>query len=99
VALVRKAAYEIRITFSRFFGENKINELVVTSNKLTNNFTSLVTSSLGLDVALGPPVGPLCLKLSHQPFFFHILYNSLFIYLLTIQRCACLILAIDSVVK
>jgi hypothetical protein len=53
VTLVRKAADEIRITiFFESFGVKKINELVVTSNKLTNNFAVLVTS------VLGPRVGP-----------------------------------------
>jgi hypothetical protein len=35
-----------------------MNELVVTSNKLTNNFAGLVASGLGPDVASGPPVLP-----------------------------------------
>jgi hypothetical protein len=39
-----------------------VNELVVTSNKLINNFAGLITSYLGVDVARGPPVGSLCLK-------------------------------------
>jgi hypothetical protein len=57
VALVRKAADEIRITiFLKSFGVWKINELVVTSNKLTNNFDGLVTSGLGPDMARGLPV-------------------------------------------
>jgi hypothetical protein len=56
VTLVRKAADEVRIfIFFRFFGKKKINELVVTCNKLTNNFAGLVTSGLGLDVVHGPP--------------------------------------------
>jgi hypothetical protein len=40
MVLVRKAADEIKITiyFLKSFGVNKINEFVVTSNKLTNNF-------------------------------------------------------------
>jgi hypothetical protein len=54
--LVRKAADEIRITIFNSFGVNKINELVVTGNRLTNNFAGLITSGLGLDVARGPPV-------------------------------------------
>jgi hypothetical protein len=59
VALVRKAADEIRITiFFKSFAVRKINELAVTSNKLTNNFAGLITSGLGPDVARGPPVGP-----------------------------------------
>jgi hypothetical protein len=57
VAPVRKAADEIRITiFSKSFGVKKINELVITSNKFTNNFSGLVTSCLGPDMARGPPV-------------------------------------------
>jgi hypothetical protein len=57
VALVRKAADEIRTTiFFKFFRVTKINKLVVTSNKLTNNFTGLVTSDVGPDLACGPPV-------------------------------------------
>jgi hypothetical protein len=58
-ALIRKAADEIRITI--FFSnpsEQRNNELVVNSNKLTNNFAGLVTSGLGQDVARGPPVLP-----------------------------------------
>jgi hypothetical protein len=56
VALVRKAADEIRITiFFTSFGAEKINELVA-SNKLTNNFAALVTSGQGPDVARGSPV-------------------------------------------
>jgi hypothetical protein len=58
VALVRKAAYEVRITiFFKSFGVRKINELVVIGKKLTNNFACLITSGLGPDVAHGPPVG------------------------------------------
>jgi hypothetical protein len=58
VALTRTAAEEIRITifFFRSFGVKKINELAVTSNKLTNNFAGLVRSGLGPDLARGPPV-------------------------------------------
>jgi hypothetical protein len=63
VALVRRAADEIIITnFFKSFGVKKINELVTTSNKLTNNFSGLVTSGLGMDVARGPPVGSRCPK-------------------------------------
>jgi hypothetical protein len=48
VELVRKAADDIRITiFFTSFGIKKTNVLVVTSNKLTNNFAHLVTSGLG----------------------------------------------------
>jgi hypothetical protein len=35
------------ITFFKSFGAKEINTLVVTSNKLTNNFAGLVTSGLG----------------------------------------------------
>jgi hypothetical protein len=35
-----------------------MNELVVTSNKLTNNFMGLVTSGLRLNMAHGPKVEP-----------------------------------------
>jgi hypothetical protein len=41
------------------FGVKTINELVVTSNKLTNNFVGLVTSGIEPDLARGPPVAPL----------------------------------------
>jgi hypothetical protein len=59
VALVRKAADEIRITICFIsFGAKKINELVATSKKLTNNFVGLVTSGLGPDLARGPLIVP-----------------------------------------
>jgi hypothetical protein len=59
-ALVCEAADEIRITiFSpKFFEVRNINKVVETGNKLQNNFAALVTSSLWLDVARGPPVVP-----------------------------------------
>jgi hypothetical protein len=58
VALVRKAADKIRITmFFKPFRVRKIYELVVT-NKLTNNFTGLVTSGLRPDEACGTSDGP-----------------------------------------
>jgi hypothetical protein len=44
--------------FSNPSKQEKINELVVTSNKLTDNFAGLITSGLGPDVARGPPVVP-----------------------------------------
>jgi hypothetical protein len=58
VALVREAAGERRtaILFQILRSKKIINGLVVTSNKLTNNFGSLVTSGLGPDVPCGPPV-------------------------------------------
>jgi hypothetical protein len=64
VALVGAAADEIRITncFFRSFRVKKVNELVVSNNKLTNNFMVLVTTGLGLDVACRPPVGPHWIK-------------------------------------
>jgi hypothetical protein len=56
-ALVRKAADEIKNRdFFRSFGGKKINELVVSGDKLKNDFAGLVTSVLGPDVARGPPV-------------------------------------------
>jgi hypothetical protein len=62
-ALVRKTTDEVRITnFFKSFGVEKINELVVTSYKLTNNFAGLITNGLGPDVARGPPVGSLWFK-------------------------------------
>jgi hypothetical protein len=57
VPLVRKAA-DKNHDFFRSFGAKKINELVVTSKKLTNNFAGLVATGVGPDVARGPPVGP-----------------------------------------
>lgn len=55
---VHKAADEIRITISfRSCGAKKINELVITSNKLSN-FGCLVTNDLTPGVACGPLVGP-----------------------------------------
>jgi hypothetical protein len=63
VALVCTAADGIKITiFFKSFGVKKINELVVTSNKLTNNVAGLVSGGLGLDVARGPSVGTHCLE-------------------------------------
>jgi hypothetical protein len=60
VVLVRKAAEEIRGSPFLYLRAQKINELVVTSKKLTNNFAGLVTAGLGPDMARGPPVGPRC---------------------------------------
>jgi hypothetical protein len=60
VSLVHKAADEIRTTFFfKLLRVNKINELVVTSNKI-NNFAGLVTSDLVPGVACGPPFAPRC---------------------------------------
>lgn len=55
---IRKAADEISDTISSSnpTKRNKINELVVTSNKLTNIFTSLIIIYLRPDVAREPPV-------------------------------------------
>jgi hypothetical protein len=58
VALTHKIAY-------KSFGSKKINELVVTSSKLANNFVALVTSGLGSNVACGLSVGLYWLKLCH----------------------------------
>jgi hypothetical protein len=58
VALVQKAAYEIRNNFFRSFRMKKLNELAGISNKLTNNSRCLVTSGIGQRVAYGLPVGP-----------------------------------------
>jgi hypothetical protein len=41
----------------------KVNVHVITNNELTNNFTSLVTSTLGPDAARGPPFVPRLSKL------------------------------------
>jgi hypothetical protein len=41
-----------------YFAVKKINELVVTSNKLRNNLAGLVTSGLRPDLVRGPPVLP-----------------------------------------
>jgi hypothetical protein len=58
VALVHKATDKICIIiFFKPFGAKKINELAVTSNKLTNNFPALITSGLEPDVACRLPVG------------------------------------------
>lgn len=52
--VVRKAA-DVRLTiFRKSFIVIKINELSVTSSKLTSNFAGLVTSGLEADVAAGP---------------------------------------------
>jgi hypothetical protein len=56
VTLVRKAADETRITIVKSFRISKVNELVVTRNKLTYTFTGLVISGAGPDVARGLPV-------------------------------------------
>jgi hypothetical protein len=57
VALVRKAADEMRIKISfKSLGIKEINGLVVTCNELTNSFEGLVTSGFVPDVARGPPV-------------------------------------------
>jgi hypothetical protein len=67
VVLVRKATDEIRISFFIIIGAQKINELAVTSNNLTNNFVGLVASAFEPDVACGPPFLPLCLTLYQPP--------------------------------
>jgi hypothetical protein len=58
VTHVLKAEDEIRINFFKSFEVKKTNELVVTSDKLTINFASMIASVLVLDVACGPPVEP-----------------------------------------
>jgi hypothetical protein len=59
VALVRKAADEIRIKiFFKSLIVQKINTLAVTSNKLHKYFSGRVTSGLGTDVDRRLPVGP-----------------------------------------
>jgi hypothetical protein len=59
LTLIHEEADEIRFTIFFFtsFGEVKRIALVVTSNKLTNTFSGLVTSGLGPDVTREPPVG------------------------------------------
>jgi hypothetical protein len=44
--------------FFKFLGVKKLNEPVVTGNKLKHNFAGLITSGLGPNVARRPPVGP-----------------------------------------
>jgi hypothetical protein len=63
-----KVADEI-ITFFKSFGIKKINEFVVTVNKLTSYFAGLAASVLRLDMARGPSVGqrgPLSLPDRHD---------------------------------
>jgi hypothetical protein len=55
VELVHEATYEIRITISSSFRVKKVNQLIITSNKLTNSFVGLLTSDLRPYVH-GPPV-------------------------------------------
>jgi hypothetical protein len=55
VALVCETAYKIKIiSIVLSFIVKEINELVITSNKVTNNFSGLVTVGLWLAVAHGP---------------------------------------------
>jgi hypothetical protein len=57
VAIIRKAADDIRIMIqSHILRKNNTGKLVATSNKLTNNFASLVNIGLGPDRARGPPI-------------------------------------------
>jgi hypothetical protein len=59
ITTVRKAAGVKIITICfRFLRKDKINELVVDSDILTNNFARQVTSGLGSNVACWQPVGP-----------------------------------------
>jgi hypothetical protein len=53
VALVREAGDQMKITFFKSFGENKINELKLTY-KFTHNFVGPATNGLGPDVARKP---------------------------------------------
>jgi hypothetical protein len=46
---------EIRIAIFRCFEIEKINKLVVNSNKEKNNFVGLITNCLGLNVDHRPP--------------------------------------------
>lgn len=46
--------------FCKFFGVKKLNDLVPTYDKLTDNFASLFTSGLESDAIRGPPVGVRC---------------------------------------
>jgi hypothetical protein len=69
MALVRKAANEIPKDHDFLFkslGIKKINELVITSNKLKNNFVGLVAVGLVLDVARGQPDIPRIVKIVIQ---------------------------------
>jgi hypothetical protein len=51
VAFVGKAANEIRIMpFFKYFRVKKLHELLIATNKLTNNFTDQVTNDIGTDV-------------------------------------------------
>jgi hypothetical protein len=50
------------------YGIKKINELIVTSNKSTDNFAGLLTSGLKPDVTRGPPVGSLWHKIMEVAF-------------------------------
>lgn len=59
MALVSKVAYKKNHNFFTFFRVKKINMLVGTTDKLTNNFVSPVTSGLRQNADCGPSVGPL----------------------------------------
>jgi hypothetical protein len=57
VALVREAADEIGVTIIlKSVGVKKLNELAVTSNNLTNNFSGLIASCTGPDMARRPRI-------------------------------------------
>jgi hypothetical protein len=57
MVLTRKAADEIRLTiFFKSFRVKKINELVTTRKKLTNNFEGLITGGLEPVAIRGPTV-------------------------------------------
>jgi hypothetical protein len=64
VILVRKAADKVRIKIFVILLSKEINEHVLSSNKVTNNFAGLITSDLGSDVVRRLPVGPHCFQRS-----------------------------------
>jgi hypothetical protein len=62
--------------FFKSFRAKKMNQLVVTSYKLKNNFVGIITSVLGPDVARGPPVVPRWCKVSIRSPSCKVLSNS-----------------------
>jgi hypothetical protein len=71
MALECKTTDELRITITfKSFRVTKINELVVTSNKLTNSFVGLLTSGLGPDVVVGHLLdhADICSQIMHSHF-------------------------------
>jgi hypothetical protein len=75
-----------------------MDELVVTSNKLTNNFAGLVTSGLGSDVARGPLVLPRCHLLSSRAFEWRFTQTVLLMFLIlsTCTTCRPPVLALGA---